>query len=108
MSQRSALRANAGFAAMFAIFTVACQVNAQPSFRPIPAGSIDQAQKAAAQKVADRTLKAWRDGRFAPLSRDWTSQMKSALPASKQRQWNPLSGWAWRSHPISSLSSFRI
>lgn len=86
MSTRRLVRCVAFFAAMLAVLVFARPARAQARFAPIPAGRIDQAQKAAAQKVADRTLKAWRDGRFAPLSDDWTLQMKSALPPAKQRE----------------------
>jgi hypothetical protein len=58
------------------------------TLQPVPAGSVDQAQKAFAQKVADTTLKAWTKGQFAPLGADFSDQMKAALPAEKQR-----AGW---------------
>lgn len=73
-------------AAFLLVATVVSQAVAQPSFARVPASGVDQAQKAAAQGVADRTLKAWRDGRFAPLGADFTEQMRVALPPDVQRQ----------------------
>lgn len=55
------------------------------TFQQVPAGSVDQAQKAFAQKVADTTLKAWTKAQFAPLGADFSDQMKVGLPAEKQR-----------------------
>ncbi len=56
-----------------------------PPFDPIPAASVDQAQKAFAQKVAHDTLTAWKAGRFQPLDGRFDGKMRSALPPEKQR-----------------------
>jgi hypothetical protein len=64
----------------------ACGQGAGMTFQQVPAASIDQAQKAFAQKVADTTLKAWTKGRFAPVGADFNDAMKTGLPVEKQRQ----------------------
>ncbi len=58
---------------------------ARSDFSPIPAEQVDQAQKTTAERIAFRTLSAWKDGLFNPLSDDFTQQMQRALPSREQR-----------------------
>lgn len=67
---------------------VATVVAAQtsPAFEPVPAAQIDQTQKNRASQVATTTLSNWFKGQFAPLSDDFTAQMKEKLVPEAQKQ----------------------
>jgi hypothetical protein len=57
-----------------------------PAFEPVPESKIDQAQKGKAAQIATTTLNNWFKGQFAPLSDDFTSQMKEKLVPEAQKQ----------------------
>jgi len=56
-----------------------------PPFKRVPADQVDQAQLQTAERVAFRTLSAWRDGQFGPLGDDYSDVMKQALDSRQQR-----------------------
>lgn len=54
-------------------------------FKPIPAAEVNQTHKSTAERAAVAVFGAWRDGKFDPLSDDFTQQMKDALPPAAQK-----------------------
>jgi len=72
--------------ALVATFAALALAQGQPQLELLAAGSVDQAEKALAQKVAHETLGAWKAGRFAPLGAEYTDQMKAAMPPGTQEQ----------------------
>jgi hypothetical protein len=56
-----------------------------PAFEPVPESKIDKAQKDKAAQIATTTLNNWFKGQFAPLSDDFTSQMKENLTPEAQK-----------------------
>jgi hypothetical protein len=60
--------------------------SAKPSFKPVPASTIDQAQKDKAATIATTTLSNWWKGKFAPLSDDFGPKMKKMLTLDVQKR----------------------
>jgi len=54
-------------------------------FLPIPPRQVDQASKAKAQQAAERLLGGWREGKFAPLSDEFTFEMGAGFPPEDQQ-----------------------
>lgn len=52
----------------------------------VPEDQIDADRKATAERVAYRLLTGWREGRYEPLSDDFTPEMQDALNPRAQRQ----------------------
>lgn len=73
--------------AMVAFVAAALAEQAAPTaFERIPDASVNAAQKTQAQKVANALLTGWKAGQYNPLGNDFSDQMKTGLPAEKQRQ----------------------
>ncbi len=68
------------FVFVFCMATIA----AAQSFNPVP--QVDEAQKTKAAQAATTTLSNWYNGKFAPLSDDFTQQMKERVPPEAQKQ----------------------
>jgi len=73
------------FAAVMLLVGTMTAVTAESPFKPIPASEVDQAQRDKARRIAAATLKGWSEGKFEPLSDDFTSEMKKALTPAAQR-----------------------
>jgi hypothetical protein len=72
--------------ALMCCATTIAAAQMSPSFEPLPASKIDQAQKDKASQIATTTLNNWFKGQFAPLSDDFSQQMKDNLGAEAQKQ----------------------
>jgi len=55
-------------------------------FQPMPEVKVNQAHKEKARQVAGALLTAWREGRFEPLSDDFTLEMAQGLPPEDQKK----------------------
>ena len=60
-------------------------IHAESPFQPIPEAKVNKAYKAKAQKAAIDTLTNWRDGKYEPLSDDYTDAMKEASTPARQK-----------------------
>jgi hypothetical protein len=75
-------------AALFAIVIVTGSVmdtHAKSPFQQVPESKVNKEHRSIAKKAAIDTMANWRDGKYEPLSDDYTEAMKEASTPARQK-----------------------